>query len=163
MSSPFSRETQKGTEETIEALKMASVWGSRIDTKNEATGIDAEFIDDLNEEENRLREKYKIKNTEVATDNFVFNNVDTVLKILSDDLDQKVSALHEFSEYVSNEFGYVSAPSLSKEEMIWLISEEVQKRKDYIEEYQDFSDDKLRNLGNTPNLWDGEEYPIYKK
>lgn len=163
MSSPFSLETNRGTEETIEALHRASVWASRIDSKNDATELDTSFIEELNKEEDRLKSKYKIKNTEVATDNFVFNNTQEVLKILSDDLDKKYEGLERFNEYISDQFGYVSEPSLSKEELIWLVSKEVQHRREYVDEYDVFDDEFLLELGSKPELWQGNEFPIYNR
>lgn len=163
MSSPFSLKTKRGTEETIEALRRTSVWASRIDTKNDATELNTSFIEKINKEEERLRTKYKIKNTEVATDNFVFNNTEEVLEILSDDLDKKYEGLEEFNEYISDQFGYVSKPSLSREELIWLVTQEVQDKKEYIDEYGVFDDEFLLKLGSRPELWKGEEFPIYHR
>lgn len=163
MSSPFSLETKRGTEETIEALHRTAVWASRIDTTNDATEIDTSFVQELNEEEERLKRKYKIKNTERTTDNFVFNHCETVKQILCGDLDEKVSGLEEFRSHLSDEFGYVSPPSLTKEQLLWLLSRQVLTHRGRIDEYSngEMDDIDLENQGERPDLWKNEEYPIY--
>lgn len=164
MSSPYSRETKSGTEETIEALKRTTVWASRIDTKNDATKVDTDFVEQLNQEEQRLRNKHKIKTTELAVDNFVFNQIETTQKILCGDLDEKVSALRQLKNYINDEFGYVNPPKLSKEQLLWLTAREVQRQQDRIDEY---SQSKVVSLdlsdqGETPELWQNKDYPIHK-
>jgi hypothetical protein len=161
MSSPFSLKTKRGTEETIEALNRTVYWASKIDTTNDATEVTTDFVEELNKEEERLRRKHKIKNTERAIDNFVFNQYEKVQKILCGDLDTKVSAIGELNSYINEEFGYVNPPN--KEELLWLTAQEVHRKKDRMEEYSEkpVSNIQLLEQGKTPELWKNEDYPIY--
>lgn len=167
MSSPFSPRTKRGTEETLEALSRTREWASRIDTKNDATNVSTDFVEELREEEERLREKYRIKTTEVAIDNFVFNQEDTVIQILCGNLDEKVSALGELDSYIDDEFGSERPIDLSKEELVWLVAQEVkyhQGRQHGIDEYDDepLASMDLSSEGEQPSHW-GDEFPIYNR
>lgn len=149
MSSPFSRTTKRGLEETIEALDRTVEWASRIDTKNDADNLDTGFINDLEAEEKRLTKKCKIQTVEVATENFVVNNPDVVDDILYGDLTDKSAGMNEFKAYIDDQFGYVEPPSLNKENLLWLIAKE--------SSHQD-----IPNSGKPPELWKDAEYPIEK-
>ena len=162
MSSPFSLKTKRGTEETIEAIERTTDWAHRIDTKNDATEIDTDFIKELNQEEQRLRTQHKIKTTETAIDNFVFNEREETKAILCGNLDEKSNALRQLKEYINEEFGYVEPPQLNKENRVWLIAQEVQRQQERIEQYKQLpvSNAELSDLGQTPEHWQNEEYPI---
>jgi len=166
MSSPFSRKTKRGTEETLEALSQTITWASRIDTKNDATEIDLDFVDELHEEEERLREVYRIKTTEVEIDNFVFNHIELVTDILCGNLDDQVDALNSCEEYIAEEFGSEKPLSLTKEELSWLVAREVeyhQNSTNGLEEYSEspIADVDLQNMGEKPSQWDS--YPKYHR
>lgn len=165
MSSPFSPKTKRGTEETIEALNRTVYWASKIDTKNDATKVTTDFVEELNKEEERLRTKHKIKNTERAVGNFVFNQYGKVQEILCGDLDTKVSALGDLSRYINEEFGYIRPPKLDKEELLWLTAREVQRKKDRVDEYSEkpVSNVRLLQEGKTPELWQNQDYPIHNR
>lgn len=164
MSSPYSLETKRGTEESIEAMEHARTWLSRIDTRNDATNLNLEDIDSqLSSEIERLEEYQRIKVTEVAIDNFVFNHEDEVERILTGDLDEKVSLLNSVHTNIKDEFGWVSPPSLSKENILWFIAQEVRNRhiEGVTDYYDHLSDMDLTTVGDRPDRWEGESYPIH--
>jgi len=160
MSSPFSLETNKGTEESIEAISRSLRWIDRIDTKNEATNLDVKNItDDLQEEKTRLTEEYKHKTIMREIDNFVVNNPQRVEYALFAGLDARVDALNEIKSYVEKHFGYVEMPSLSKENISWLVADRVKKKQDGNfgpNEYENepFASADLTSIGTKPELLD---------
>lgn len=164
MSSPYDARTKRGTEETLEAIDRAQRWISRIDTSNDATNLDAStFLDELSSEEDRLREKYRIKTTEVAVDNFVFNNESLVEDILCGDLDEKVAALDELESYINDDFGRENPYSLSKEELAWLVAQEVKSHVDSSTGLDIYSEEPVRSVdlddvGSQPDVW-SEGFP----
>lgn len=173
MSSPFEPGTKKGMEETIQAIKRTTVWAGRIDTKNDLSKADVDvdigsFISELNDAEDELRERYRIKTTEVSIDNFVFNQEDKVEDILCGDLDTRVAVLSDLDDYIADDFGYIRPLSLSKEEMLWLVAQEVQYHQEGtshgVDAYNEapFTDLDLSSVGQRPELW-AEEYPIYNR
>lgn len=167
MSSPFSPRTKRGTEETLEALSRTREWASRIDTKNDATNVNTDFVDDLREEEERLREKYRIKTTEVAIDNFVFNQEDTVIQILCGNLDEKVSALGELDSYIDDDFGSERPLDLSKEELVWLVAQEVKYHQESSHGVDEYDEEPLASMnlsseGERPSEW-SDEFPRYNR
>lgn len=161
MTSPYSHETKRGMEETIEAINRTASWASRIDTRNGATELDTGFIDKLTEEEERLRFEYKTKTTEIAVDNFVANERQAVQSILCGDLDEKVSELDKLSDYISEQFGYVQPLEFDKEELLWLVSTQVQRSR--VKDYNQppVSNVNLDEQGTVPEPWENQEYPIH--
>ena len=158
MSSPFSLETNKGTEESIEAISRSLRWINRIDTRNEATNLDVKNITkDLQEEKTRLTEEYKHKTIMREIDNFVVNNPQRVQDALFAGLDARVDALNEIKSYVEEHFGYVEMPSLSKENISWLVADRVKKKQDGNfgpNEYESepFASADLNGIGTEPKL-----------
>lgn len=165
MSSPFSRETKRGTEESIEALYRAAVWLGRIDTKNDATEISvSKFADELDTERERITNKYQTKNTERVIDNYVFNHEEQVEMLVSGSLDEKVSVLSELKTKLADEFGYVSPPSLSKENLLWLVAQELQHRhlsNSRTDMYSSITESDVEMLGEEPTEWKNTQYPIH--
>lgn len=174
MSSPFEPGTKKGMEETIQAIRRATEWAGRIDTKNDLSKADVdvdvnEFISEMNDAEDELRERHRIKTTELSIDNFVFNQEDKVEDILFGNLDTRVSVLNDLEDYIEDDFGYVRPLSLSKEEMIWLVAQEVKYHQEstshgvdaYLEE--PFESLDCDSCGTRPDAWSGEEFPIYNR
>lgn len=165
MSSPYPPNTNRGTEETLVSIDRTIRWASRLNT-NEISGVDVDsFTDKLQEEEERLREKYKIKTTERAVDNFVFNKTEQVEDILCGNLDEKVEALGELEEYIAEDFGYEEPLSLSKEELTWLVAQELKRHlnSSTLEYYrgEPFESMDLDSEGQQPEEWT-EAYPMYK-
>lgn len=163
MSSPYSRETKRGTEESIEAMERARTWLSRIDTRNDATNLELGSIDDdLSSEIERLEKQQKISVTELAVDNFVFNNHERVEAVLTGDLDEKSNAIRDVKDSITEQFGRVTAPSLSKENVLWLVAQEVQsKHINGVTDYYDhLSNLDFESMGKCPDMWGGE-YPIH--
>lgn len=164
MSSPYSRKTKSG-EETIESIERAVSWMSRANRGSDMNIDISPVISDMNEEEERLREKYKKKTTEIAIDNLVFNKVDIVRDIFLGNLDEKVEAIKKTQSYINEDFGYVRPYNLSKEEIIWLVSEELK----YIidnrgpDEYNkdEFTNLNLDEYGEKPEHW--SEFPEYNR
>ena len=162
MSSPFSPRTKKGTEETIEALSHSMKWLSLIDTHNDVTDIDIQSFDSqLQQKQKELIENHQVKTTEVAVDNFVFNHEGKVEQILCGGLDDKVSALNTLQNYINDDFGYVDAPSLNKENLLWLVAQEVLKKSESPYGLEDLSPEEvigieeLESLGTQPEMWAG--------
>lgn len=166
MSSPFGPETKRGTEETLEAISRTRRWASRIDTKNDVPELDVnDFVAELEHQEEELRSKYKLKTTEVSIDNFVFNQEDTVIRILSGDLDEKVDAIETLQNYINDDFGRESPPDLSKEELMWLVAQEVSYHIESahgLEIYEEELDIDLDSVGSVPEKWE-EGFPIYNR
>lgn len=164
MSSPYSLKTKSG-EETIESIERAVSWMSRANRGSDMNIDISSVISDMNEEEERLREKYKKKTTEIAIDNLVFNKVDIVRDIFLGNLDEKVKAIKKTQSYINENFGYVRPYNLSKEEIIWLVSEELK----YIidnrgpDEYNkdEFTNLNLDEYGEKPDQW--SEFPEYNR
>jgi len=157
MSSPFSRETKKGTEESIEAISRSLRWINRIDTKNEATNLDIKNItNDLQEEKSRLTAEYKNRTIMREIDNFVVNNPQRVEDALFAGLDARVEALNEIKSYVEENFGYVEMPSLSKENIAWLVASKVNEKQGNFgpDEYKNdlFDSADLNDIGTKPDL-----------
>lgn len=166
MSSPFRRETKRGTEESIEAMYRASVWLGRVDTTNDATDISvSEFANELDAERDRIKNLYQTKNTERVIDNYVFNNEDQVELVVSGSLDEKVSVLSELKSTLTDEFGYVSPPSLSKENLVWLVAQELQDRHlsdSRTDMYNSITESDVADIGEVPTEWENEQYPIHR-
>jgi len=166
MSSPYPPNTNRGTEETLVSIDRTIQWASRIST-NDISEVDVDsFTDELREEEEKLRNKYKIKTTELAVDNFVFNKTKQVEEILCGNLDEKVEALSELEEYIAEDFGYEEPLSLSKEELTWLVAQELKRHlnSSTLDFYkgEPFESMNLDGEGQQPEEWT-EEYPMYKK
>lgn len=168
MSSPYNPETKRGTEETLEAIARTKTWASRIDTSNDVNDVDISgFINELKEEETKLREEYRVHTTEVAIDNFVFNQEETVKQILCGNLDDKVSAIKDLQSYIADDFGRESTLSLSKEELMWLVAKEVQYHVNSnhgLDAYDEepFESMNLNSVGEIPDIW-SETYPKYNR
>lgn len=172
MSSPYSPDTKRGTtEESIEAIARATEWMRRIDQRNNGLEVDRGdlnidgFVSELNETQKELRQYRKVKTTERAVENFVYNHENKVTDILCGTLDEKVAALSELDSSITDEFGYVSPPSLSKENLLWLVAREVEYHQHRQQGLADYSvspvaDCDLENCGGRPDQWE-EEYPIY--
>lgn len=166
MSSPYPPKTNRGTEETLVSIDRTIQWASRI-SASDISGVDVDsFIDKLQEEEEQLRDRYKIKTTELAVDNFVFNKTEKVEEILCGNLDEKVEALSELKGYIAEDFGYEYPLSLSREELTWLVAQELKRHlnsstSDYYER-EPFESMNLDGEGQRPEEWT-EAYPMYKK
>lgn len=166
MSSPFEPGTKGKTEESIQAIERTLQWASRIDTNNDLTSVDVEgFTTELRTELETLRRDYRIKTTERSIDNFVFNHEETVSEIMCGNLDAKVSAVRELESYISDEFGYEDPLDLSKENLLWLVAQQVKKhvtssRGMYSGEPYESMD--LDSEGERPEHWQDEEYPIHR-
>lgn len=163
MTSKFSPETKNTKEKTIESLDKIIYWWSKFENRSEETNLDAKFIEEVKNEKERLVREYKIENTEVQTNNFVSNNKDTVVDILTGDFDDKFIGLDKFESYIAENFGYVNAPSLSKKELLWLIFKEYQQQKDRVKKS---SPHEIKNIDvedtyKKPDLWKGDQYPIH--
>lgn len=170
MSSPFEPGTKRDSaEETLQAIERTTTWASRIDTRNEVEGVDVSaFVEELRAEKERIRGKYRIKTTEVAVDNFVFNKPDLVVDILVGNLDEKVDALGELEGYIADDFGYERPLSLSKEELVWLVAQEVKYHtgKSFgVDRYQEepFTSMSLDDEGQRPEEWEEAEFPQYNR
>lgn len=165
MSSPYSRKTNKGTEEDIEAISRSITWMSRANRGSEVNIDISETVSDLRDEEDRLRELHKKKSTEFAIDNFVFNEEEKVDKIFFGNLDEKVSSIRKVKSYIEENFGYVSSYSLSKEEVIWLVSREVQHRINSrgpdLYKKDRYKDLNLSDKGEKPDQW--SKFPEYNR
>lgn len=125
------------------------------------------FVDKLREERERLLNKYQMKTTEVAIDNFVFNHEGNIEAILCGDFEERYEMLGGLSNYISEEFGYVEPLSLDKKELLWLVAREVEYHRSsphgvdaYDEEPFDSVD--LDSLGEWPVQWE-EGYPLYNR
>jgi hypothetical protein len=157
MSSPYSRETQKGTEESIEAIDHATQWLSRISSNDISGKVDpsvSEMSTELLNAKEELISDYTDHTIETAIDNFVNNQQETVIQMLTGDIDTKVSAIREAQEYIGNNFGYVRMPSFSKENILWLTAQEVldEKESQYgPEEYNSLDKTDLESLGTKPD------------
>jgi hypothetical protein len=173
MSSPFDPETKSGTEETLQAISRATRWLSRIDTGNDLskTTIDVDVnsvVSELCDAEDQLRERYRIRRTEMSVDNFVYNNIESVTDILCGDLDETVEALSELQSYIKSDFGSVRPLALSKEELLWLVAQEVKYHQDGtvhgMDEYNTdpFSSVDLESCGECPDEW-VDNYPLYNR
>lgn len=168
MSSPYQPETKRGTEETLEAIDRTAEWASRIDNSNDISGVNVgEFLEELYEEEDRIREKYRVKTMEISIDNFVFNQEEIVENILCGDLDKKVSAIRELQSYIENDFGRENPVSLSKEELMWIVAQEVKRNRknNYGRDFYDkssFEEIDFDSVGSRPDTW-SEEFPIYNR
>lgn len=165
MSSPYSRETKSG-EKTIESIKRAVSWMSRANRGNDMNIDISSVISDMNEEEERLREEYKKKTTEFAIDNLVFNEIDIVRDIFLGNIDEKVGAINKTQSYINEDFGYVRPYNLSKEEIIWLVAEELKYKIDSRYSPDEYSKDEFTNLdldeyGEKPEYWD--TFPEYNR
>jgi hypothetical protein len=167
MSSPYPPGTQRGTEETLQAISKTIEWASRIDTRNDADISLGTTLDELKQEENRLRNQYRVETTEIAIDNFVANNPELVENILFGGLDERVDALDQLAKYISNDFGAEKPLSLKKEELMWLVAQEVQSVKtNYtLDEYmqEPFSNEDLGSKGSKPEAWEDSSFPIYNR
>lgn len=159
MSSPFDPETKRGTEESLEAISRTVKWASRIDTTNDVTETDVStFIKELQNEREELLEKYQIKTTEVAIDNFVSNQEEKVISILTGDFEEKYEVLNELEEYIANYFGYVSPLSLDKKELLWLVAQEVKYHRGGsfgVDEYdEELNSVNIDSQGERPSVWE---------
>lgn len=165
MSSPYSLKTKKGIEEDIEAISRAVTWMSRANRGSEVNIDISDTISDLNVEEECLRELHKKKSTEIAIDNFVFNKEEKVDDIFFGDLDEKVSAIKEVKSYIQENFGYISPYNLSKEEVIWLVSRELQylidSRCPDLYKKDRYKNLNLNNKGEKPEQW--SSFPEYNR
>lgn len=156
MSSPFSVRTKRGTEESIEALERAATWLRRVDNNDVSGSLDksiSELIADLDDASADLTKEHRKHIVEREVENFVVNRQDEVLTIITGTLDERVSGLETVSEYISDEFGYIDMPQLSKDELLWLVAHEVieQKNSQYgPEDYDDLYASELETLGTSP-------------
>lgn len=167
MSSPFSLETKGASEKSIEALSRTREWAARINTTSEVEDLDMIFVEDLKEAEENLREKYRIRNTEVEVDNFVFNHPDAVENILCGNLTSRTNELDNLENYISEAFGYVKPLDLSLDELVWLVAQEVMYHQESTYGVDKYDEDKftgvdIENMGEQPSFWD-DEYPLYNR
>jgi hypothetical protein len=161
MSSPFLPETNRGTEETLEALDRTISWASRINTDEQGLEMDvSSFISQL---QNCVRERYIGQTIEREVDNFVFNNSDEVKRILTGNLDEKVESLKKLEEYLEDNFGYVTPPTFTKEELVWLVSQQLVSYSNPPSEYEEAFVEKIKqnSYGNCPERWEDEEFPAF--
>lgn len=164
MSSPFLPETNRGTEETLEALDRTISWASRINTDEQGLEMDvSSFISQLQNCEEDVREIYICQTIEREVDNFVFNNSDEVKRILTGNLDEKVECLENLEEYLEENFGYVAPPNFTKEELIWLVSQQLVSYSNPPSEYEEAFIEKVKqnSYGNCPERWEEEKFPAF--
>ena len=155
---PYSRDTKRGEQE-IEAIDRSIDWLCRTNAVD--TGS---MIDTLKKERNTLIEEYRKNTIEVALDNFVYNNESEVQALMSNPtLDEIVDILATLEEEITSEFGYVEPYDLSKENLLWLVSEELKYWVDSHMEYTNemFEDVDLDAMGEKPNHWG--EYPEFNR
>lgn len=155
MSSPFSRETKRGTEESIEAISRAQTWLHRIDTKNDATELNLdEFLEELHTEKERVKEEYIERRIQTSIENFVVNHPETVIEILTGE--NRRSGTSTVSQYISEDFGYVRMPELTEENIVWLVAQKVrnERKSSYTSEYESDVLDTvyLNDIGKQPEL-----------
>jgi hypothetical protein len=158
MSSPFSVETKRGTEESIEALGRASTWLRRVSGHDISGSLDdsiSEITTELDEAQEELIAQHQHDIVDREVDNFVVNYPDEVLTILNGDLDERVSGLEHVKEYISDDFGYVDMPSLTKENLLWLVAQKVVEKKNSRvgpEEYEELTGSEIETLGSEPDF-----------
>lgn len=146
---------------------ISSAISSFIDLKNEVTLDSADIpntIEELEEKRDEIKEDYIQRTIEREVDNFVANNSEEVVKALTGTLDEKVSELNSFHEYLNRTFGdYQYKQNFSREELLWMLAQEIPHHYDsqhnsYEVTIQENVD--LESVGEVPDIWSpSEEFP----
>jgi len=127
MVSPYPSDVKTEIDKQIFAIEEAQVWLSRIDSNKVNSNIE-ETKQQLNSDEEELKEEYISSHLSIAIEDYVVNNTEEIQKLFdTNSIDERIDILNTIKNNIMNRFGLYKPDKLEYDELLERVENFVKK------------------------------------